>query len=74
MPTIVELLLDNTKYFVQVEYVVDQAGNLQYKCNLEGNMISTFPYRQDYIGDTQDEALKKIAKKLRQALNELMEC
>lgn len=74
MPMTVELLLDNTKYFVQLEYIVDQDGNLQYKCNLEGNTISTFPYRQDYIGNTQDEALKKIAKRLRQALNELMEC
>lgn len=74
MPMIVELLLDDAKYFVKVNLVVDTEGNLQYHCTLEGTTISTFPYREDNIGSTQDEALQKIAKKLRKALNDLMEC
>ena len=74
MPMIVELLLDDAKYYVKLYHIVDSEGNLQYKCNLEGSTISTFPYREDCIGSTQDEALQKISKRLRKAINDLMEC
>lgn len=73
MQTIVELIVDNNKYKVKIYYLVDELGDLKYRCELEGITISTFSYRTKYEGNTQDEALKKIAFELRRALNALLE-
>jgi hypothetical protein len=73
MPTIVELIIDNNKYPVKVYHLVNEKGDLKYKCELEGSTISTFHYRDNYEGVTLDEALQKIAKELRRAINALLE-
>lgn len=73
MTTSVELILDNNIYFIDIRHIVDKDGNLSYICELYGITISTFPYREKFDGRTQDEALGKIAKALRIAINKLLE-
>ena len=70
---IIDLTLDNQKFEIKSTCTVKKDGSVIFHCEYLGTTISTFDLHSKFEGETQDEALKKIAKELRRALEELLE-
>lgn len=73
MSTLIEVLLDNKKYQIDISYIIDYYGVLTYKCVLNTPNVKGFLYHVEYIGLTQNEALQKISKALRRTINDTLE-
>lgn len=69
----IEIIIDNQIFEIKCTCTVNKEGNLIYSCETLNTSISTFNYRTNYQGSTQEESLKKIAFELRRALDELSE-
>ena len=68
-----ELRINDSKYFIKITSFFNKNGELKFNSSLQGTTISTFNYRADYLGNTIDESVSKIAHELNRAIKELLE-
>ncbi len=67
------LNLDDAKYPVNINIIVNKDGEVKYVANFMGSPISTYRYYQKYEGSNMEAAIALVAKELRRALSELQE-
>lgn len=58
---------------VRLSYWLDINGNVSYRAELLGSSISTFPYYQKFVANTEKESLELLGKALIEALKKLLE-
>lgn len=68
----ISVLIDQSNYFFKISSFF-QNNKLMFKSEILGTTISTFNYRQTYIGETIEEALNLSVQELQRALIEFKE-
>lgn len=73
MEKTVNLQYEGQNFPVRISYLLDNTGNVSYRAELLGSSISTFPYYQKFIANTEKDSLELLGKALIEALKKLLE-
>lgn len=73
MEKIVNLQYEGQTFPIKISYILNNTGSVSYRAELIGSSISTFPYYQKFIAETEKESLEILGKALITALKELLE-
>lgn len=73
MEKTINLQYEGQTFPIKISYILNNAGNVSYRAELLGSSISTFPYYQQFLADTEKEALELLGKTLIEALKQLLE-
>lgn len=73
MEKTINLQYEGQTFPVKISYILNTTGSVAYRAELLGSSISTFPYYQQFIGDTEKEAIEILGKTLIEALKQLLE-
>lgn len=73
MEKTINLQYEGQTFPVKISYILNNTGSVSYRAELLGTSISTFPYYQQFVADTEKEALETLGKTLIQALKQLLE-
>lgn len=73
MEKTLNLHYEEQSFPIRISYWLDINGNVSYRAELLGSSISTFPYYQKFIGNTEKEALEMLGSSLIEALKKLLE-